>query len=51
MWPGEIDLAFDEPRLEYAFLHAEQLRKNLQTKRFEDALRIVSNANMFAQKK
>ncbi len=42
MWKGEIDLATDEPRLEYAMVHFEQLQKNLQTKRFEEALKIVS---------
>jgi len=46
MWAGEIDLAFDEPRLEYALTHLEQLGRNLQTKRFEDSLRIVSNVNL-----
>ena len=46
MWAGEINLAFDEPRLEYALVHLEQLRQNLRTKRFEEALRIVSNAKM-----
>lgn len=45
MWAGEIDLASDEPRLEYALVHLEQVKLNLLTKRFEDALRIVSNAN------
>jgi thiamine kinase-like enzyme len=46
MWTGEINLAFDEPRLEYALVHLEQLRQNLRTKRFEAALSIVSNAKM-----
>jgi thiamine kinase-like enzyme len=45
MWTGEIDLAVDELRLEYALVHLEQFRRNLQTKAFEEALRIVSNGN------
>jgi thiamine kinase-like enzyme len=36
----------DEPRLEYAMVHLEQLRQNLRTKRFKDALWIVSNSKM-----
>ena len=27
IWKGEIDLAFDEPRLEYAVVHMEQMKK------------------------
>jgi thiamine kinase-like enzyme len=46
MWAGEINLAFDERRLEYALVHLEQLRQNLRTKRFEESLRIVSNNKM-----
>jgi len=36
-------LAYDEPRLEYALVHLEQLHQNLRTKRFEDSMKIVSN--------
>jgi hypothetical protein len=46
MWAGKIDLAYDEPRLEYALVHLEQLHQNLHIKRFEDALRIVSNMKL-----
>ena len=46
MWAGEIDLAFDDSRLEYALVHLVQLRQNLKTKRFEDSLRIVSNTDL-----
>lgn len=46
MWAGEIDLAYDELKMEYALVHLEQLHRNLQTKRFEGALNIVSNANL-----
>ena len=41
MWAGEIDLAFDERRLEYALVHLRQLYQNLQTRRFEDSLMIM----------
>jgi hypothetical protein len=47
MWTGKIDLAFPEPRLEYAMVHLEQLNLNLRIKRFEDSLRIVSNAKQY----
>jgi hypothetical protein len=46
MWAGKIDLAYDEPRLEYALVHLDQLHQNLHIKRFEDALRIVSNMKL-----
>lgn len=45
MWKGEIDLASDDSRLEYALVHMVQLSQNLRAKRFEDSLRIVSNEN------
>jgi hypothetical protein len=45
MWAGDIDLTNDEPRLEYALVHMEQLSRNIRTKRFEDALRIVSKTD------
>ena len=43
MWSGEIDLANNEPRQQYAWVHMEQLKKNFQQKRLEDSLRIVSD--------
>lgn len=42
MWSGGIDLANNEPRQQYAWTHMEELMHNLQRKRFEDSLRIVS---------
>ena len=45
IWAGEIDLALEESRLEYALVHMEQLRQNLKTRRFKEALKIVSKAN------
>jgi hypothetical protein len=44
MWAGEVDLALDESRLEYAAVHLNQLRLNLQTRKFEDALKLVTGA-------
>ena len=44
MWTGEIDQAYDEPRLEYAMVLKEQLNKNIQAKRFEELLKIISEA-------
>jgi thiamine kinase-like enzyme len=46
MWAGEIDLAYDDRRLEYALVHMEQLSRNIRTTRFKDSLRIVSTANL-----
>ncbi len=43
VWTGEITLETNNFRQQYAWAHLEQLRHNLQLKRFEDALRIVSN--------
>jgi hypothetical protein len=45
MWEGRIDLGPNEPRLEYALMHLEQVKSNLHTKRFEEALKIVADAN------
>ena len=45
MWAGKVDLAQDEPRLEYAVVHLNQLRQNLQAKRFEDALNLVARVH------
>ena len=45
IWAGKIDLAFNESRLEYALVHLDQLHQNLRTKRFKEALMIISNAN------
>jgi thiamine kinase-like enzyme len=43
IWAGEISLAGDEAKLQYARVHMEQFLNNMNTKRFEDALSIVSN--------
>jgi thiamine kinase-like enzyme len=43
IWAGEISLATNDVRQQYAWVHMEQLRHNLQQKRFDDSLHIVSN--------
>lgn len=43
IWAGEISLASDEAKLEYALVHMDQVLKNTGTKRFEEALSIVSS--------
>lgn len=43
IWEGEINLAADEAKLQYAWVHMEQFLLNMRSKRFEDSLSIVSN--------
>ncbi len=43
IWNGEINLADDDAKLQYALIHMEQALKNMRTKRFEDALHIIAN--------
>jgi len=45
MWTGKIDLACEEPRMEYALVHLDQVNRNLQTKRFQESLSIVADTN------
>ncbi|MCX7746576.1 MAG: phosphotransferase [Clostridia bacterium] len=42
MWEGEIDLFNDENKLQYALVHMNQFLSNINTKRFEDSLHIIS---------
>ncbi len=42
IWAGEISLASDETRIQYALAHMEQMLRNIDSKRFDDALNIVS---------
>lgn len=42
IWAGEISLASDEAKLQYAWVHMEQFLHNIKTKRFDDSLNIVS---------
>lgn len=44
MWAGEIDLANDKTKLEYAVVHMEQLLNNMRLEKFNDSLKIVSMA-------
>ncbi len=43
MWAGKINLANNDARQQYAWVHMEQLLSNLRLKRFDDSLHIVSN--------
>lgn len=42
MWEGEIDLSNDENKLQYALVHMNQFLANINTKRFENSLNIIS---------
>ena len=45
LWGCEISLADNNNILLYAFVHMKTLRDNIQTKRFEESLRIVGQYN------
>ena len=38
IWDGKIDLADDDARQQYAWLHMERMARNFQIKRFEDSM-------------
>lgn len=42
IWAGEISLATDQAKLQYASVHMNQISQNMRAVRFQDALRIVS---------
>lgn len=42
MWAGEIDLANDENKMQYALVHMNEFLSNINTDRFENSLRIIS---------
>ncbi|MEO8096415.1 MAG: phosphotransferase [Acidobacteriota bacterium] len=42
LWAHEVNLAAKETKQQYARVHINQILQNMQTARFEDALRIVS---------
>lgn len=46
IWAGEISLAGDEAKLQYAWVHLEQLSRNMKSHRFEVSLRIVAEYNL-----
>lgn len=45
LWNCEISLTNNETKLQYALVHEEEFRRKMQTSRFEDSLRIVSENN------
>jgi thiamine kinase-like enzyme len=42
MWAGEIDLADDQNKLLYAFVHMDKFLANINTERFECSLEVIS---------
>jgi hypothetical protein len=44
MWEGEIDLSNDENKLQYALVHMNQFLSNINNKRFEKSLHIISRS-------
>ncbi|MBZ5677667.1 MAG: phosphotransferase [Acidobacteriia bacterium] len=48
IWAGDISLAGNEAKLQYALVHMNQLLENMRTVRFQDALRIVSDRHASA---
>ena len=48
IWAGEVSLATDEPKLQYARVHMNQVLQNMRAVRFQDALRIVSDRHASA---
>jgi len=44
MWAGEIDLAKNEARLEYALVHMDQLLQNLRPKRLKESLWVLRSS-------
>lgn len=45
IWNNEINLADNDEKLRYALVHMKKLQNNMQTKRFEESLRIVDASN------
>jgi len=48
IWAGEVSLATDEAKLQYARVHINQILENMRSERFENALRIVSGQHASA---
>lgn len=42
IWEGKIDLSDDENKLQYAIVHMDRFLYNMNTRRFEDSLHIIS---------
>lgn len=47
LWNGEINLANSDKILHYALVHMKELLNNMQTRRFDESLRIVAAYNKF----
>lgn len=45
IWDGKVDLADNELKIAYGRVHWEELSRNLRQKRFEEAIRVVSERN------
>jgi len=43
LWDGKINLGNNDEKLHYALVHVKKLQHSLQTKRFDESLRIVGN--------
>ncbi len=43
LWTGKMNITTADAKLQYALVHMEQLLHNLQLKRFDDSLKIVSS--------
>jgi hypothetical protein len=42
IWNGRINLANHEEKLQYALVHMKELRNNMQTRRYDESLHLVS---------
>ena len=51
LWNCEITLASNDAILHYALVHMKELLNNMQTKRFDESLRIVGDHNKFLLRK
>ena len=49
LWNGEVNLANNDEIVHYALVHMKELLTNMQTKRFEESLRIVAGSRFFLQ--
>jgi thiamine kinase-like enzyme len=47
LWKGEINLANNDEKLQYGLVHLEELQRKMQTTRFDESLRIVTEYENF----
>ena len=47
LWNCEISIADNDQILHYALVHMKELLSNMQSKRFDESLRIVADNNKF----